>query len=132
VPKGSPGTAGHALHLVPVDVAHRAVSGKSPQCALRNGMTLASLWTRRKPRSGNLDVNKKMLYEKLEHEAAGGASLSELHAEIDKEGRLLTAVEREEAWLYAWALRKHEERRRLGSAWEEKKGYDDAGDAGAG
>jgi hypothetical protein len=74
---------------------------------------------------------KKMLYEKLEHEASGGATLSELEAEIDKEGRLLTDVEREEAWLYAWALRRYQERL-LASAWEEKQGYGDAGDAGAG
>ena len=80
----------------------------------------------------DLDVKKKMLYEKLEREAGGGASLSELQADIDKEGRLLTDVEREEAWLYAWALRKYQERRRLGSAWEEKQRYGDAGDAGAG
>jgi hypothetical protein len=57
--------------------------------------------------TGDLDLKKKMLYEKLEREAGGGASLSELEADIDKEGRLLTVVEREEAWLYAWALRKH-------------------------
>jgi hypothetical protein len=75
---------------------------------------------------------KKMLYEKLEHEASGGATLSELEAEIDKEGRLLTDVEREEAWLYAWALRKRQERRLLGSAWREEQGYGDSGDAGAG
>jgi hypothetical protein len=79
----------------------------------------------------DLDVKKKMLYEKLEREADGGASLSELQAEIDKEGRLLTDVEREEAWLYAWALRRYQERL-LASAWEEKQGYGDAGDAGAG
>jgi len=72
------------------------------------------------------DVEKKLLYEKLEREAGGGASLSELQADIDKEGRVLTDVEREEAWLYAWALRRYEERRLHG---EEKQGY---GDAGAG
>jgi hypothetical protein len=77
-------------------------------------------------------VKKKMLYEKLEREAGGGASLSELQADIDKEGRLLTVVEREEAWLYAWALRKYQERRLLGLAWGEKQGYGYAGDAGAG
>jgi hypothetical protein len=77
-------------------------------------------------------VKKQMLYEKLEREASGGATMSALEAAIDKEGRLLTAVEREEAWLYAWALRKYQERRRLGSAWEEKQRYGDAGDAGAG
>jgi hypothetical protein len=83
-------------------------------------------------RDPDLDVKKKMLYEKLEREADSGASLSELEAEIDKEGRLLPDVEREEAWLYAWALRKHQERRLLGSAREEKQHYGDAGDAGAG
>ncbi len=80
----------------------------------------------------DLDVKKKMLYEKLEREAGGGASLSELQSGIDKEGRLLTAVEREEAWLYAWALRKYQERRLLESAWEERQDYGDTGDAGAG
>jgi hypothetical protein len=39
----------------------------------------------------DLDLKKKVLYEKLKREADGGASLSELHAEIDKAGRLLTA-----------------------------------------
>ena len=77
-------------------------------------------------------MKKKMLYEKLEREADGGASLSELQAEIDKKGRLLTDVEREEAWLYAWALRSHQERRLLGSAREERQHYGDARDAGAG
>ena len=72
-----------------------------------------------------------MLYEKLEREASGGATLSELEAEIDKEGRGLTDVQREEAWLYAWALRKRQDRRLLGSAWEEQA-YGEAGDAGAG
>jgi hypothetical protein len=75
---------------------------------------------------------KKMLYEKLEREASGGATLSELEAEIDKDGRLLTDVEREEAWLYAWALRKRQERRLLGSALKKEQGYGSAGDAGAG
>jgi hypothetical protein len=42
-------------------------------------------------------VKKQMLYEKLEREASGGATLSALEAAIDKEGRLLTDVEREEA-----------------------------------
>ena len=73
-----------------------------------------------------------MLFEKLEREAGGGASLSELEADIDKEGRLLTDVEREEAWLYAWALRKYQERRLLESAREERQHYGDTGDAGAG
>jgi hypothetical protein len=80
----------------------------------------------------NLDVKKKMLYERLEREAYGGASLSELHAEVDKIGQPLTDVEREEAWLYAWALRRHRERLLLGSVREERPGYGDAGDAGAG
>jgi hypothetical protein len=77
-------------------------------------------------------VRKKVLYEKLKREAGGGASLSDLQAEIDKEGRLLTEVEREEAWLYAWALAKYQERLLLGLAQEEKQGYGDASDAGAG
>jgi hypothetical protein len=73
-----------------------------------------------------------VFYGKLEREASGGATLSELEAEIDKEGRRLTDVQREEAWLYALALRKRQERRLLGLAWEEEQGYGDAGDAGAG
>ena len=72
-----------------------------------------------------------MLYEKLEREASGGATLSELEAEIDKEGRGLNDVQREEAWLYAWALRKRQQRRLFRSAWEEHA-YGDTGDAGAG
>jgi hypothetical protein len=75
---------------------------------------------------------KKMLYEELEHQASGGATLSELEAAIDKEGRLLTDVEREEAWLYAWALSRRQEPRLSGSAWEKEQGYGDPGDAGAG
>ena len=70
----------------------------------------------------DLDVNKNILFKKLEREANGGASLSELKAEIDREGRLLTDVEREEAWLYAWALRKYPERRLLGSESEGRQG----------
>jgi hypothetical protein len=77
------------------------------------------------------DVKKQILYEKLEREASGGVTLRELEAEIDKQGRLLSDVEREEAWLYAWALRRRQERL-LGSAWEEDQGYGYAGDAGAG
>jgi hypothetical protein len=77
-------------------------------------------------------VKKQTLHEKLEREAGGGATLRELEAEIDKQGRLLTDVEREETWLYAWALRSRQERRLLGSAWGEGRGYGYAGDAGAG
>jgi hypothetical protein len=77
-------------------------------------------------------VKKQTLHEKLEREASGGATLRELEGEIDKQGRLLTDVEREETWLYAWALRRHQERRLLGSAWEEGRGYGYVGDAGAG
>jgi hypothetical protein len=77
-------------------------------------------------------VKKQTLHEKLEREARGGATLRELEAEIGKQGRLLSDVEREEAWLYAWALRRHQERGLLGSAWEKGQGYGYAGDAGAG
>ncbi len=77
-------------------------------------------------------MKKKVLYEKLEREASGGATLSELEAEIDKHGRRLTDVQREGAWLYAWALRKRQERHVLGSRWKEEQGYGSAGDAGAG
>lgn len=80
----------------------------------------------------NRGVTKQTLYDKLERETSSGATLRGLEAEIDKEGRLLTDVEREEAWLYAWALRRRQERRMLGSAREEDRGYADADDAGAG
>ena len=72
------------------------------------------------------------LYEKLQREASGGATLRDLEVEIDTQGRLLTDVEQEEAWLYAWALRRCQERRLLRSASEEDQGYGYAGDAGAG
>jgi hypothetical protein len=78
------------------------------------------------------DVRKQTLYEKLERKAGRGATLTALEAELDKQGRLLTAVEREEAWLYAWALTRHQERRLLRSAWERDQGYGYAGDPGAG
>jgi hypothetical protein len=79
-------------------------------------------------------MKQRALYEKLRREAASGATLSELEAEIDREGRVLTVAEQEEAWLYAWALRKRQERRPLGgSAWREiEQGYGYVGDAGAG
>ena len=46
----------------------------------------------------------KQLYRNLEHIASGGATLGELETEIDNRRRLLSDVEREGAWLYAWAL----------------------------
>jgi hypothetical protein len=46
----------------------------------------------------------KQLYESLEQTASRGATLRELENEIDKRRRLLSDVEREAAWLYAWAL----------------------------
>jgi hypothetical protein len=76
-------------------------------------------------------VKNQALYEKLERKVDGGASLSELEAEIGHESRLLTEVEREEAWLYAWALRKRQARRPLRSVWEVEQGHGYAGDAGA-
>jgi hypothetical protein len=87
---------------------------------------------RRKTRKGDREVIEQTLYERLERDARSGATLSELEAEIDQESRRLTVVEREEAWLYAWALRRHEERRLLGQGWKEEQGYGRAGDAGAG
>jgi hypothetical protein len=52
----------------------------------------------------------KQLYERLEHIASGGATLRELETEIDNRRPLLSDVEREGAWLYAWALVKRQER----------------------
>jgi hypothetical protein len=131
VPKGCRGTRITPGNWVPVDAAHGAVCGKiAPRGLAKRHDARFTLGSPRTIR--DRDVKKKMLYEKLEHEAGGGASLSELQADIDKEGRLLTDVEREEAWLYAWALRRHQERRLLGPAWEERQDYGDAGDAGAG
>ena len=56
-----------------------------------------------------------MLYEKLEFEADQGATLDELEAEIDRWAPPLTDVERDKAWLYAWALRKRQQSRLLAS-----------------
>jgi hypothetical protein len=50
----------------------------------------------------------KQLYEKLEQMASRGATSRELENEIDQR-RLLSDVEREGAWLYAWALVKRQE-----------------------
>jgi hypothetical protein len=44
----------------------------------------------------------KQLYENLEQYASGGATLRELETEIDN--RRLSDLEREAAWVYAWAL----------------------------
>ena len=74
----------------------------------------------------------EQLYRNLEHMASRGATLGELEVEIDNRRRLLSDVEREGAWLYAWALRRRQERLLLGSASEEGQGYGYAGDAGAG
>ena len=82
---------------------------------------------------GNRNVNqKKALLKQLDLNAIRGARLRELEIAIEKQGRLLDEVEREEAWLYAWALTKREERRLLWSVWEKEQGYGYAGDAGAG
>jgi hypothetical protein len=56
----------------------------------------------------------KQLYERLEQVASGGATLRELETEIDDRRRLLSDVEREGAWLYAWALVKRQERHLTG------------------
>ena len=45
----------------------------------------------------------KQLYRNLEQIACRGATLGELEVEIDNRRRLLSDVEREGAWLYAWA-----------------------------
>jgi hypothetical protein len=44
----------------------------------------------------------KQLYENLEHDASRGATLRELETEIDN--RRLSDLDREAAWVYAWAL----------------------------
>jgi hypothetical protein len=77
-------------------------------------------------------VHKRTLYKQLELHASRGARLRELEIAIEEQGRLLDEVEREEAWLYAWALTKREERKLLGPVWDEEQGYGYAGDAGAG
>jgi hypothetical protein len=77
-------------------------------------------------------MKKEILFENLKREATSGANMRALETEIDKQGRRLTDVEREEAWLYAWALRTRHECRLLGSARREDQGYGYAGDAGAG
>jgi hypothetical protein len=46
----------------------------------------------------------KQLYENLEHNAIHGATLGELEAEIDNCSGPLNDIEREAAWVYAWAL----------------------------
>jgi hypothetical protein len=50
----------------------------------------------------------KQLYEQLEQMASHGATSRELETEIDQR-RLLSDIEREGAWLYAWALVKRQE-----------------------
>lgn len=78
-------------------------------------------------------MKQEILFEKLEREASGGAHMAALETEIDKQGRRLTDVEREEAWLYAWALRRRGERRLLfGSAGRGDQDHGYTGDAGAG
>jgi hypothetical protein len=67
-----------------------------------------------------------MLYEKLELETDQGANLAELESEIDKWAAPLTAVERDKAWLYAWALTKRQQSRLLALA----RGVEQDGDAG--
>jgi hypothetical protein len=74
-------------------------------------------------------LKKEILFEKLKREASSGANMRALETEIDKQGQRLTEVEQEEAWLYAWALRKRHERHLLGSARREDQGYGYAGDA---
>jgi hypothetical protein len=46
----------------------------------------------------------KQLYENLEHNASHGATFGELETEIDNRSGLLSDLEREAAWVYAWAL----------------------------
>jgi hypothetical protein len=74
-------------------------------------------------------LKKTMLFKKLDRAATVGATLSELEAEVD--GEELSDVEREEAWLYVWALHRHQARR-VRSRQSERRGYDDAGYTGAG
>jgi hypothetical protein len=77
-------------------------------------------------------MKKEILYEKLKREASSGANINALEAEIAKQGERLTDVERDEAWLFAWALRKRHERHLLGSARRRDQGYGYTGDTGAG
>jgi hypothetical protein len=48
------------------------------------------------------------LAQSLEHSARRGATLGDLEAEIEKRRQTLSDVEREGAWLYAWALVKRQ------------------------
>ena len=48
------------------------------------------------------------LVQSLEHIARRGATLGELEMEIEKRRQILSDVEREGAWLYAWALVKRQ------------------------
>jgi hypothetical protein len=66
------------------------------------------------------------LYEKLELMANVGATLGELEIEIDR-SRPRTETRREEAWLYAWACIKYQERELLTA-----RNGESYGDAGAG
>jgi hypothetical protein len=74
---------------------------------------------------------KEILFESLKREASSGANMRTLEAEIAKQGERLTDVERDEAWLFAWALKKRHERDLLGSA-RRDRGYGYTGDTGAG
>lgn len=53
-------------------------------------MASAHFWVGPQTQDRGCDVNKPMLYKNLELEASRGATLRELEAEIDREGRLLT------------------------------------------
>ena len=46
--------------------------------------------------------------QSLEHSARRGATLGDLEMEIEKRRQVLSDVEREGAWLYAWALVKRQ------------------------
>ena len=58
----------------------------------------------------------KQLYGNLELNASRGATLGELATEIDNRGQQLSDVEREAAWLYAWALVRRQEAQAMPTA----------------
>jgi hypothetical protein len=62
------------------------------------------------------------LQERLQLMAESGATLSQLDAEIDHSSEPMSDTEREENWLYSWALVKRYERGLLSAGRKEEYG----------